>query len=112
MAMEKLLSCDSGPTAVLVSNDLMAVGALQAAHAANVRVPRELSIVGFDDLPIASMVHPPLSTICLSRSDLAARAFGYLHQALQGGKVVADASVQPHLVVRGSTAPPSARKRR
>ncbi|MGH9600114.1 MAG: LacI family DNA-binding transcriptional regulator, partial [Terracidiphilus sp.] len=71
MAMEKLLTSSPRPTAVLAANDLMAVGALQAAHDAQVRVPGDVSIIGFDDLPIASMVHPPLSTIHHPRRRLA-----------------------------------------
>lgn len=112
MAMEKLLSCQPRPTAVITSNDLMAVGALQAALAAHIKVPRELSIIGFDDLPIASMVHPALSTIRLPRNEVAAQAFASLQQTLRGGKTEVQAPVQPHLVIRNSTAPPGDRKRR
>lgn len=111
-AMEKLLSCTPRPTAVLASNDLMAVGALQAAQAASLSVPGALSIVGFDDLPIATMVHPPLSTIRHPRREVAARAFAYLRQALEGGKRTTDPPLQPHLVIRASTAPPTGMKRR
>lgn len=111
-AMEKLLSCNPRPTAVLATNDLMAVGALQAAHAAHIRVPKDLSIIGFDDLPIAAMVHPPLSTIRHPRREVAARAFDRLQQVLQGKKAAADTPLHPHLVVRDSTAPPRGPKRR
>jgi DNA-binding LacI/PurR family transcriptional regulator len=111
-AMEKLLALKRRPTAVLASNDLMAVGALQAAHAAKIRVPEELSIIGFDDLPIAGMVHPPLSTIRHPRREVAARAFDCLQQALQGKARVDWPPLQPHLLVRDSTAPPAGLKRR
>lgn len=111
-AMEKLLALPRRPTAVLASNDLMAVGALQAAHAAKVRVPEDLSIIGFDDLPIASMVHPPLSTIRHPRREVAARAFDCLQQAVQGKEPVSWPPLQPHLLVRDSTAPPAGLKRR
>jgi LacI family transcriptional regulator len=111
-AMESLLSLQPRPTAVLTSNDLMAVGALQAAHAAHVRVPKDLSIIGFDDLPIAGMVHPPLSTIRLPRNEVAARAFACLQRTLQGKAIEPAEPVQPHLIIRSSTAPPADRKRR
>jgi LacI family transcriptional regulator len=111
-AMESLLSLQPRPTAVLTSNDLMAVGALQAAHAAHVRVPKDLSIIGFDDLPIAGMVHPPLSTIRLPRNEVAARAFACLQRTLQGKAIELGEPVQPHLIIRSSTAPPAERKRR
>lgn len=112
MAMEKLLACRPRPTAVLASNDLMAVGALQAAHEAKIRVPKDLSLIGFDDLPIASMVHPPLSTIRHPRREVAARAFTCLQNLLQGERVIADAPLHPHLVVRSSTAPVGGQHRR
>ena len=112
MAMEKLLSTQPSPTAVITTNDLMAVGALQAAHAAHIRVPKNLSIIGFDDLPIACMVHPPLSTIRLPRNEVAERAFASLQRTLQGGENVPFVPVQPHLVIRSSTAPPTVRTRR
>ena len=111
-AMDKLLSCNSSPTAVVTSNDLMAIGALQAAHAAHVSVPKNLSIIGFDDLPVASMMHPALSTIRLPRNLVAAQAFACLQQAILGGAGAAVEPVQPHLVIRNSTAPPANRKRR
>lgn len=108
-AMQRLLSRNPRPTAVVASNDLMAVGALQAAHAARIRVPRDLSIIGFDDIPIASMVHPPLSTIRHPRREVAARAFDCLWTTLQGAELKAIEPLQPHLVIRSSTAPPAAR---
>ena len=111
-AMERLLSLQPRPTAVLTSNDLMAVGALQAAHAAHIRVPKDLSIIGFDDLPIAGMMHPPLSTIRLPRNEVAARAFAFLQRTLQGKTIEPVEPVQPHLVIRSSTAPPADLKRR
>ena len=52
-AMQRLLACNPRPTAVLASNDLMAVGALQAAQAARISVPKNLSLIGFDDIPQA-----------------------------------------------------------
>jgi DNA-binding LacI/PurR family transcriptional regulator len=111
-AMERLLSQKQRPTAVLASNDLMAVGAMQAAHAAHLRIPGELSIVGFDDLPFAGMVHPPLTTIRHPRRQVAALAFQSLQSALEGKKTAPQEALHPRLVVRNSTAAPHARKRR
>jgi DNA-binding LacI/PurR family transcriptional regulator len=111
MAMEKLLACDPRPTAVLASNDLMAVGALQAAQAAHVSVPKSLSIIGFDDIPIAAIVYPPLSTIRHPRREVAARAFAALQLAIKGEKPGACPALQPHLVLRNSTAAAPAAKR-
>lgn len=111
-AMHKLLQLSPRPTAVLAANDLMAVGALQAAHEAKLRVPGDLSLVGFDDLPIATMVQPPLSTIRHPRREVAARAFACLQQVLEKQKPLPDVTLHPHLVVRESTAAPAVRKRR
>ena len=104
--MDSLLARRPRPTAVVASNDLMAVGALQAAHAGRIHVPRDLSIIGFDDIPIAGMVHPPLSTIRHPRREVAARAFECLWKTVQGAEIADDSPLQPHLVIRSSTAPP------
>lgn len=109
-AMDRLLACRPRPAAIVASNDLMAVGALQAAHEAKVRVPQELSLIGFDDVPIAGMVHPALTTIRHPRREVAARAFAALQQALRGEKQVANVILHPHLVVRDSTGPFAGRK--
>jgi len=104
--MEELLSRETYPTAVLATNDLMALGALQAASRAGLRVPQDISIVGFDDLPIASMVVPQLTTIQLPRREIAARAFLSLVQATRDdAAMVACEVVHTKLVVRGSTGP-------
>jgi hypothetical protein len=60
-AMQQLMSLSLRPSAVITSNDLMAVGALQAALHAGLGVPTDVSIIGFDDLPVASMVVPQLT---------------------------------------------------
>jgi DNA-binding LacI/PurR family transcriptional regulator len=111
-AMDALLARRPRPTAVVASNDLMAVGALQAAHASRVQVPRDLSLIGFDDVPISGMVHPPLTTIRHPRREVAARAFNLLWTALRGEGAAKELPLQPHLVIRNSTAPPSGPKRR
>ena len=111
-AMQQLLRCRPRPTAVLASNDLMAIGALQAAHEAHIRIPRDLSLVGFDDVPIAAMVHPALSTIRHPRREVAARAFACLQQALRGEEIETLEPLHPYLVLRKSTAPPAVNQRR
>jgi LacI family transcriptional regulator len=111
-AMDKLLSQSMRPTAVLTTNDLMAVGALQSARAHSIRVPEDLSLIGFDDIPIACMVYPPLSTIQLPRREMAAHAFASLQEKFGGEVASADFRVQPRLVIRESTARAAGRKRR
>ena len=105
-AMDALLAHRPRPTAVVASNDLMAVGALQAAHASRIHVPRDLSLIGFDDLPIASMVHPALSTIRHPAARSGREGLPLLWKTVQGESVDDNSPLQPHLVIRNSTAPP------
>jgi LacI family transcriptional regulator len=58
-----LLSQPQPPTALFVSNDVMAFGAMEAARDLGLRIPADLSIIGFDDIPQAAHMHPPLSTV-------------------------------------------------
>jgi DNA-binding LacI/PurR family transcriptional regulator len=104
-AMQQLMCLSPRPSAVITSNDLMAVGALQAALHAGLRVPADVSIIGFDDLPIASMVVPQLTSIQLPRREIAARAFSSLLQATRDGIVAKSEVVHPRLIVRNSTGP-------
>ena len=104
-AMNRLLRLKRRATAVLASNDLMAIGALKAVRAANLRVPEDVSVIGFDDIEWAKHADPPLTTISLSRAEIAAQAFA----ALTGNIDEADArgtesSVKTRLIIRRSTA--------
>lgn len=102
-AMKQIFKEKNRPTAVLATNDLMAVGALHAAFSNGFRIPNDLSVVGFDDLPISSMVIPPLTTIQLPRREIAAHAFELLLQDVRGERRVPCAAVYPRLVTRKST---------
>ncbi len=59
----KLLQCPQRPTAIFASNDLMALGAMQAIREHGLRIPEDVSLVGFDDIPQASLAHPRLTTV-------------------------------------------------
>lgn len=106
-AMQLLLSRPRRPTAIVSTNDLMALGALQAAHKARLSVPRDISIIGFDDLPICTMFTPPLTTIALPREEIAECAFSILLRAsTPGAKIkIARHSILTELKVRESTGP-------
>jgi len=108
-AMQELMSMSPRPSAVLTSNDLMAAGALQAAMNAGLRVPADVSVIGFDDLPIASMVMPQLTTIRLPRREIASRAFNSLLQATRDGTRTNCEVIHPTLVIRKSTGRQSSR---
>jgi DNA-binding LacI/PurR family transcriptional regulator len=101
---------ETGATAVLAYNDLVAVGVLSRLAELGVRVPDELSVVGFDDIPLAAMVTPPLTTVA-APAELAGRAaVEALLDRLEPGTAQPVAAVQrlpATLVVRSSTAPPA-----
>lgn len=97
------------PTAIVCSNDTTAIGVLRAAYQAGVRVPEELSVIGLDDIDFAEFTLPPLTTIRLSRVDLARAAFEALRQQAEqpdSPDLQREFLVSTSLVVRGSTAPP------
>ena len=103
-AMERLLDAKPRPTAVLASNDMTAIGALGAIHERGLRVPGEISIAGFDDIAISAFTHPALTTVRLSREEIARLAFRALY-ASRDGAAGAEFTVRPALIVRRSTGP-------
>jgi LacI family transcriptional regulator len=106
---EQLLSLPKPPTAVFAGSDEMAVGVYQAVRQAGLRVPDDLSIVGFDDAPIATRIWPKLTTVRLPIRYMGRTAVQLLvsnHDPAAMEPPVAT-SVMPSLIVRGSTAAPS-----
>jgi DNA-binding LacI/PurR family transcriptional regulator len=105
IAMMQLLSIVDPPTAVLTSNDLTAIGALRAISRAGLRVPEDISVVGFDDIELSQFTQPPLTTIRLSRDELGRKAFDALHQTVEGlGHKAHRITISTSLVLRESTA--------
>ncbi len=104
-AMRNLLKLAHPPTAVMTSNDLTAIGALGAIHEAGLRVPDDFSLIGFDDISFAHLTQPPLTTIILSRTQLAITAFAALEALIrnEAGRSHVDYGISTHLVMRGST---------
>lgn len=81
-ALRELTASGSRPTAVLCSNDMTAIGVLREAYERNLRIPEDLSVVGFDDIRLAEFTIPPLTTIRMSQTELAGIAFeALLHEA-------------------------------
>jgi DNA-binding LacI/PurR family transcriptional regulator len=93
-------------TAVLVANDQMALGLLRRLHEAGREVPRDLSLVGFDDIPEAAYFTPPLTTVRQDFAELGRLCLQSLLRRIEGKSGPTRVVVQPELVVRGSTAPP------
>jgi DNA-binding LacI/PurR family transcriptional regulator len=105
----ELLSLTHPPTAVVTGNDLQALGVYQAAIERGLRVPQDLSVVGFDDHPVAGWVSPQLTTVRQPVLEMAVDATEMLVR-LANGDPPRDTRVElaTHLVVRQSTAAPSA----
>lgn len=109
-AMAALLRLSKRPTAVVCSNDWTAIGALNAAAAAGLRVPQDISIVGFDDIPLVSYTTPPLTTVRMSAADVGTVAFRALFGLISGERIEGDVyQIPTELVVRASTARPRKR---
>ncbi|HEY0249456.1 MAG TPA: LacI family DNA-binding transcriptional regulator [Gryllotalpicola sp.] len=88
-------------TAYFCSNDEMALGVLHAAHQLGLRVPQDISVVGFDDVPAAQHYWPPLTTVRQDFAELGRRCV----QMLMDGRDDTTTDIEPHLVVRGSSGP-------
>jgi DNA-binding LacI/PurR family transcriptional regulator len=112
-AGERLLALADRPTAAICHNDVMAIGLLQACAQHKVRVPRDLSIVGWDDVPYASLVTPPLTTVRVPRYELGQTAAHRLLDLMAGRAAdVPGAPLALQLVHRQSCRAPGERSSR
>jgi LacI family transcriptional regulator len=109
-ATKKLLAHKRAPTAIFASNDDMAAAAISVAHRRGLDVPRDLSVVGFDDTPIATTVWPELTTMHQPIADMAETSIDLLLRSIRRRngetRVVMDQVVPHVLVKRDSVAPP------
>jgi len=96
----------SAATAVLAYNDLVAIGLVNGLQELGVRVPEEISVTGFDDIPFARYTTPPLTTASVPNSALGSQAWDRMHALLEDEEPGADVVFQPHLELRASTAAP------
>ncbi len=104
-AAVELLSLENRPTAVFCYNDMTALGALAAIRAHGLRVPDDISVVGFDDLFVAQTSTPPLTTIRQPMREMGKLAFATLLKLLAGAEVQSSHKLKGELIVRQSTAP-------
>ncbi len=105
VAMQRLLRGPNRPTAVICANDLLAFGALLAAKNLGVRVPQDISVVGFNDFDYARYLSPPLTTIRVELAQIGAYAGTYLLEALAGKTPPAMIETTTELIVRASSGP-------
>lgn len=105
--LAKTLAADPAVTAVLAGNDEVALAVLHAMTEQGRSVPGDVSVIGFDDQPIASLVSPALTTVAQDFAELGRQSFALLQNAITGSVGRTTVSVPARLVVRESTAPPA-----
>jgi DNA-binding LacI/PurR family transcriptional regulator len=107
-AMQKLLSLGVWPTAIMCSNDMTAIGVQHALFEANLKVPEDFSLIGFDDIHLAEYTIPPLTTISMSCKDLAQKAVDILLSNLLAATDKAEVvnKINTRLIVRQTTGLP------
>lgn len=111
--VQQLLQHRSRFTAIVSFNDIAAIGAIRALRDANLRVPEDVSIVGFDDINVAAYHTPRLTTIRQPLHDMGETAARILLQRMQGFKDYPEEfAVPPELIIRETTAPPNTKARR
>jgi DNA-binding LacI/PurR family transcriptional regulator len=104
--MMGLLRMGDQPTAILTANDLTAVGALRILRLQGHRVPRDFSVIGFDDIELSDIIFPPLTTLRLPRYEFAETFFRALENARKKPNAVGvEYPVCTSLVIRSSTGP-------
>ena len=105
-AMERILALAERPTAMMCSNDMTAIGALRALRDRGCAVPKEMSIVGLDDIELSDIVYPPLTTLHTSRTELARLVYASLeHSNKQAPVKGRQYMLHAKLVIRKSTGP-------
>lgn len=98
-----LLAQKTLPTAIMCSNDMLAIGVMHELFRAGLRVPDDISVVGFDDIHMAEMIIPPLTSIQMARSELARAAVTALRAHIEHLSPQREYQIHTHLVVRAST---------
>jgi DNA-binding LacI/PurR family transcriptional regulator len=103
-AMMELINLPEKPSAVFVASDVVAIGALRAAKKSGLRIPQDLAVVGFDDIPLAGYFDPPLTTVHLPAYALGLAAGERLIKLILGEKLDQDGTLlSPELIIRESS---------
>jgi len=108
-AFGALMALDRPPTAVICGNDVLAVGAIQQARRDGLSPPRDVSITGFDDIEVAQVVDPPLTTVRVPHREMGVRAARALLEMIETGARVDGRTLPTEIVFRGSLGPPPGR---
>jgi DNA-binding LacI/PurR family transcriptional regulator len=106
-ALPALLALEDLPTAVFCYNDMTAIGLLGAARKAGLSIPRDLAVVGFDDIPIASYIQPSLTTVAQPKPKMGKRAMEMVQALMEDGddsaRSISNVVIQGRLIVRESS---------
>ena len=105
-ALNELIELRPRPTAILCSNDMTAIGVMREAYDLDIRVPEDLSVIGFDDIRLAQFMTPPLTTVQMSQTELAKLAFQALLKEMDGASQTQRAKeykLTTNLILRRST---------
>jgi len=105
--VRSLLESDSPPTALFITNNLMTLGALEAIHELELEIPQDISIIGFDDMPWATAISPPLTVVRQPGYEMGRRAAELFFQRISDpDREPVQVMMETSLVIRQSTAPP------
>jgi len=108
IATRNLLKRNKGITAILASNDMMAIGSLKEISEADLRVPEDISLMGFDNIPLTSVVTPSLTTVSQPSYEMGQEAMKLLLEIIQGKKTAKSKIILgTEIVIRKSTSPPA-----
>jgi LacI family transcriptional regulator len=106
-AASEMLASPELPTAVVVANDMMALGAMREFRKAGLSIPGDISVVGFDDIAFAALAEPPLTTVCSPRAEIGRRVVEALVSMIeQPERQGVEVRIPTHLITRDTTAPP------
>jgi LacI family transcriptional regulator len=106
LALQKLSALRERPTAIMCSNDLTAIGVMRQAFDLGISLPRELSVIGFDDTRLSDYMNPPLTTIQMSQTELGTLAFNALLKEVKRDAPAPNGTefvLKTHLILRKST---------
>ncbi len=103
IAMRTLLERPQKPTALFVASDVVAFGAVQAIHAHGLRIPEDIAVVGFDDVPLANYCTPPLTTVQMPATEMGRRSGDLLMERIAGQPTACHVVLETTLIVRASS---------
>lgn len=104
-AFMALINSDPRPTAILCGNDVLAVGAMVAARECGLRVPQDVSVTGFDDIELAQIIQPGLTTVHVPHREMGRQAAATLVDMLEGDLMPGHLELDTRLAIRGSLGP-------